>query len=141
MLFPGELSSNFLAFSDRAVALMCVPCLCSLHRKWNIAQYQNIVFGEWFEAWHRTPLPAYTGYDDNETPDIDVCVPHSAFMIASWCAAVLLDARFVVHFFRGSPDTSYFILQNDCQLQCAAFYRGVGRFYHKCYTLSQIESP
>ena len=45
---------------------------CLFDRKWNRAQYQNIVYGEWFEGWHDTSLSTYTGYDDTESPDIDM---------------------------------------------------------------------
>lgn len=38
----------------------------------NIAQYQNIVFGEYFDQWHSSSLPAYTEYNSSETPGIDI---------------------------------------------------------------------
>jgi len=43
-----------------------------LARRLNMAQYQNIVFNEFFPAVHGEPLPEYTGYDDNETADVSV---------------------------------------------------------------------
>ena len=48
---------------------MCLHCSAL-----NIAQYQNIVFGEYFAQWHATPLPEYTGYNPDETPGIDMYV-------------------------------------------------------------------
>lgn len=46
-------------------------------RRINIAQFQKIVFDEYFPQWHgngieANELPEYTGYDPDETPDIDV---------------------------------------------------------------------
>lgn len=69
-IFPRDI---FLAWPCELI-WYCLSSASLSCRKWNTAQYQNIVLGEWFEEWHRTPLPQYNGYDDNETPDIDVCV-------------------------------------------------------------------
>lgn len=53
--------------------------LYQLAKKWNIAQYQNIVFNEFFPGWLGETLPDYDSYDDEETPDIDIAFSTSAF--------------------------------------------------------------
>lgn len=56
-----------------------------LARKWNIAQYQNIVFNEFLPGWYREFLPVYTGYDDEETPDIDILFSTASFRFGHSC--------------------------------------------------------
>lgn len=44
-------------------------------RRINIAQWQNIVLNEYFPQWHGigiNELPLYTGYNETESPDIDI---------------------------------------------------------------------
>eukprot|EP01083_Nonionella_stella_P042721 115341_1 len=39
-------------------------------RRWNIAQFQNIVLNEYFPFIHREPLSAYRGYNDSVDPGV-----------------------------------------------------------------------
>ena len=60
-------------------------------RKWNIAQYQNIVLNEWFPAMHGGALPPYVDYDDTQTPALDVYVRYFTRLVFMYSTSFIQD--------------------------------------------------